>query len=232
MNKGNALQSLGEIEQERGNTEKAIGYYEEAVKACDEAIRLNEKYATAYMNKGNALQRLGEIEQERGNTEKAIKYYEEAVKACDEAIGLNENYILAYTNKRVALRKLAGLEKGKNLWTKVYENYKALIGALKNINASGSLVVKYYPGCIEAFVKSSAFSAFELKKILCDFFYVIRACKEQGYIYKVAHILASSGVNLLEEEEFDSILCTRIYRDEFYPVYKGLKGMLDASEGI
>ena len=66
--------------------------HDEAIKACDEAIRLDPKYALAWNNNGKALGNQGRLD--------------EAIKAFDEAIRLDPNYAGAWNNKGMALKLL------------------------------------------------------------------------------------------------------------------------------
>ena len=66
------------------------GKFDEAIQACDEAIRLDPKYADAWANKGGGLYAQGK--------------YDEAIQACDEAIRLDPKLAAAWNTKGIALK--------------------------------------------------------------------------------------------------------------------------------
>jgi tetratricopeptide (TPR) repeat protein len=68
-----------------GSTYNNAGLYEEALSACEEAIRLDFKYAQPYKRKGDVLYKL--------------RSYEETLQLYEQAIQLNPNYASPHEGK-------------------------------------------------------------------------------------------------------------------------------------
>ncbi|HSK72410.1 MAG TPA: tetratricopeptide repeat protein, partial [Pyrinomonadaceae bacterium] len=98
LNKGNALWSLGRLNEAIDEYNKAIEIREKLVEAG--RTELSSDLAMAYMNKGTALDSLGRSNEAINEYDKAIEIYEKLVAA--GRTELSSNLAAAYMNKGVA----------------------------------------------------------------------------------------------------------------------------------
>lgn len=96
----------------RGNAFDSQGNFDEAIKACNEAIKLDSKYAGAWFNKDMALYNLGK--------------YDEAIAAFDKVIELEnpqnaEVIPSAWNYKGLALKSLGRTAEANAAFLKAME---------------------------------------------------------------------------------------------------------------
>jgi tetratricopeptide (TPR) repeat protein len=93
--------SEGVAYQRKGEVDRAIADY-------DEAIRLNPRYAMAFVNRANARRIKGRIDL--------------AIKDCDQAIGVNPNLANAFFARAVAYQEMAQWDFDAYLTEGMYED--------------------------------------------------------------------------------------------------------------
>ncbi len=86
VNKGNALQSLGEVQASLARHDDALANYAAALAAYDAALALAPNNLSALANKGNALQHQGDVQAKLSHHDDALASYAAALAAYDATI--------------------------------------------------------------------------------------------------------------------------------------------------
>jgi tetratricopeptide (TPR) repeat protein len=114
----------------RGNAYITLGRYQQAINDYDAAIRIDPRFAKAYVNRGVALTYIHEYKKalhdfntaldldiqdssvyfNRGNVFKALGFYERALEDYTKALSLNPENVDAYNNRGTTYLKLIKLE--------------------------------------------------------------------------------------------------------------------------
>ena len=122
-----------------------LGNTQEAINDFNESLRLNPRYALAYLNRGIAKRSLNLFSEAitdynqainlnpnyaeaycyRARTYDLLNFHNEAIADYDQAIKLKPNYIEAYINKGYTTLSLGDLKNGWNFyeWKKKQNSY-------------------------------------------------------------------------------------------------------------
>jgi len=119
-NKGNALQSLGDLQILRAHHTEAVESYTEAIAAYNSALNLAPNYIYALNNKGTALQRLGDLQTRLAQYPQALECYLEAITSYNRSLAIAPECNEVLNNKGIGLQKLGHLQ------TKLAQHSQAL----------------------------------------------------------------------------------------------------------
>ena len=95
---------------EQAKREFGDGDHDSMIEMLTEAIKLNPKFATAYVGRGEKKLSLGELVSGEGNVVGAQRYYRSAIGDFDSALQLNSESAAAYKNRALTKRLLADAE--------------------------------------------------------------------------------------------------------------------------
>ncbi|MEP0913049.1 tetratricopeptide repeat protein [Leptolyngbya sp. GB1-A1] len=128
-NKGNTLQSLGNLQAQLSQYEAALSSYQESIEAYNEALHHAPDDINALNNKGNTLQSLGNLQAQLSQYEAALSSYQESIEAYNEALHHAPDDINALNNKGSTLQRLGNLKVQLSQYEAALSNYQESIEA-------------------------------------------------------------------------------------------------------
>jgi len=154
--------------------------HKEALKAYEEAIKINPKFAEAWLNKGVVLSEL--------------EKHEEALKAFDKAIEINPQFALAYINLGELFLKLGNLKEASENVEKALKIESDLVPAL-NLQGRIKIEEKDYDAASDSFKQAMSLDIGNPIHFLWDIYaHYLKAefsldSKDRKYKEKIATII-------------------------------------------
>ncbi|MDR3585548.1 MAG: tetratricopeptide repeat protein [Desulfosporosinus sp.] len=145
LDKGTALQRIGELQADLSNHQQALENYTQAIEAYNKSLLVDPNYVKAYINKGNTFGRMGDAQARLNKHQQALDYYTLAIETYKKALSLDADNIFTFNNKGNALQSMGDLQSSLSQHQQALKSYfQAIIDYDKALSLAPNYINAYF----------------------------------------------------------------------------------------